>query len=366
MNADANQRTEPWGGSRPHNDVPAGFPVVSDCVEYLSELRTIVDDLLERRLHFPKDCPNRLAEAMRYSLLAPGKRLRPILALVAYELCSGTDIKEIAPVCVALEAVHTYSLIHDDLPAMDDDDLRRGRPTCHRQFDEATAILAGDALLTFAFEVLSEGAENPETASRLLEATRILSHAAGATGMVGGQADDVLWSSACQGGGDAHKLIDETIADAAEGEIDDVITETGDVRKSAISLLLKKIHRRKTGALFGAAVELGALMGEASVETRVTLRRFGYDLGLAFQIADDLLDVVGDEAAMGKNVHKDADANKLTFPALYGVEATREKLALVVSQAKSSLLERSCELERRPRALETLLYLIDFAAGREK
>ena len=363
MSTEANRQNEPGGGLRAPDDMPVGYPNVSDCVGYLQELRVIVDDLLDRSLRFSSDCPKRLADATRYSLLAPGKRLRPTLALVAFEAFFGTDIKDIAPVCVALEAVHAYSLIHDDLPAMDDDDLRRGRPTCHRQFDEATAILAGDALLTFAFEILSKEINDAEKASK---ATQILSCAAGATGMVGGQMDDVFWSATSKDGVYPRELIDEALSSAEKEEVAETLSETDDSCNLGLPLLLKKIHRRKTGALFGAAVELGALMGGASIAQRSFMKNYGLNLGLAFQIADDLLDVVGDAATVGKGVHKDDDANKLTFPSLYGVEATRKRLAAVVALAKKPLLEKADFFERRPRAFNTLLYLVDFAAGREK
>ena len=363
MSIEANRRTELEPAPLASLDVPAGFPAASDYPDYLQELRKIADAELERRLRFSNDCPKRLADAMGYSLLAPGKRLRPALAMIAFEACGGERLDDVAPVCVALEAVHAYSLIHDDLPAMDDDALRRGRPTCHRKFDEATAILAGDALLTFAFDVLGDGTKNPSTS---LSAVKILASAAGATGMVGGQTDDVLWASTLKDGVGARDLIGETLAVAADEEQDELLSTSDDPRISGLSLFLKKIHRRKTGALFGAAVELGALFAGADAKTLGALRSYGIDLGLAFQIADDLLDEVGDEATLGKSVHKDADADKLTFPALYGIEATREKLAAVVARAKSSLLEMAGRFKRRPRAFNALLYLVDFAAGREK
>ncbi len=362
MSAEANRQTELESAPLGSLEVPEGFPVASDFSEYLRKLRKLVDDELERRLQFSNDCPKRLADAMRYSLLAPGKRLRPSLAIIACEVCGGSNTDEVAAACVALEAVHAYSLIHDDLPAMDDDELRRGRPTCHRKFDEATAILAGDALLTFAFEVLGDETKYP---ARSLQAVKILASAAGATGMVGGQTDDVLWASTLKTGVGARDLIGETLAVAAEEKKDEALSDGDDPRTIGLSAFLKKIHRRKTGALFSAAAELGALFAGSSVEARLALRRFGTELGLAFQIADDLLDLVGDEAILGKKVRKDADADKLTFPALYGVEATREKLAAVVARAKSALLDVP-EFESRPRAFNALLYLVDFAAGREK
>lgn len=362
MSAEVNRRTDLEPAPLALLGVPEGFPVASDYPEYLQKLRAIVDDELERRFCFSKACPKRLADAMRYSLLAPGKRLRPTLAMIAYEACGGSNLGDVASACVALEAVHAYSLIHDDLPAMDDDELRRGRPTCHRQFDEATAILAGDALLTFAFDVLSDETKNAEIT---LEAVKILADAAGATGMVGGQTDDVLWSSTLSRGVGARDLIGETLAVASEEKDDETPLVVDDPRTAGLSLFLKKIHRRKTGALFGAAAELGALFAKSNVRARVTLRRFGIELGLAFQIADDLLDVTGDEATLGKSVHKDAADDKLTFPSLYGVDATRKRLADVVARAKSMLLDVP-DFKYRPRALNALFYLVDFAAGRDR
>ncbi len=257
-------------------------------------LRDRVDAALHTYTKLPDGCPVKLREAMAYSLLAPGKRLRPVLALLAAEAVGGSTEAAVPAAC-AVEMVHAYSLVHDDLPAMDDDDLRRGHPTCHRKFGEAVAILAGDALLTLAFEVLGRDVKPPEAAARCCAT---LAKAAGAAQMVGGQADDV-------DGPGAHGGIDA----------------------------LQSIHHRKTGALIQAALELGALAGGATVEQRIALQDYGRRLGLAFQITDDLLDVRSDEAATGKRVGKDADRGKLTFPGLLGVEESVRRAERLTDEA---------------------------------
>jgi geranylgeranyl diphosphate synthase type II len=231
----------------------------------------------------------RLKRAMDYSLLAGGKRLRPILVMAAAEAC-GAPADAVLPTACAFEILHTYSLIHDDLPAMDDDDLRRGRPTCHKAFDEATAILAGDGLLTLAFELIARnGARAGVGAAAALEASRVLARAAGGEGMVGGQMLDL----------------------EAEG------------RRTGLSGL-KDIHSAKTGALLTAALEAGAVLAKATPARRRALVSYGRHLGLAFQVADDILNVVGDQAKLGKRVGSDAQAHKATYPALLGLQKARE------------------------------------------
>ena len=260
--------------------------------------RDLIDAALAKAVEFDAGCPSHLAEAIRYALLAPGKRLRPQLVLSAAEACGG-DVNGALPAAVAVEMVHAYSLVHDDLPAMDNDDLRRGRPTCHRQFDEATAILAGDALLTRAFEVLAREIQPSErTAACCAE----LARAVGATGMVGGQADDL----------------------AAE------FRQIGLAR-------LQSIHRRKTGALFGASLQLGAIVADADADRRQRLAVYGDNLGHAFQIVDDLLDVAGEENRVGKRVGKDKDRGKVTYPALLGVEESRRRVGQLIEQATTAL-----------------------------
>jgi geranylgeranyl diphosphate synthase, type II len=256
--------------------------------------RALIEAALVKSLAFGSGCPSHLAEAIRYSLMAPGKRLRPQLVLSAAEACGG-DVNDAMPAAVAVEMVHAYSLVHDDLPAMDNDDLRRGRPTCHRQFDEATAILAGDALLTRAFEVMATEMQPPERAARCCAE---LARAVGAGGMVGGQADDL----------------------AAE------FRHIGLAR-------LQSIHRRKTGALFGAAIQLGAIAADASPDQRQWLAAYGDSLGHAFQIVDDLLDVSGEEVRVGKRLGKDREHGKVTYPALLGVDESRRQAAELIEKA---------------------------------
>ena len=239
---------------------------------------------------------------MHYSLFVGGKRLRPILCLAA-AVAVGGDAGEALPVACALEMIHTYSLIHDDLPAMDDDDLRRGQPTCHKQFDEATAILAGDGLLTAAFHTIAAAAPRFEGREGvLLEVMQLVAAAAGYQGMVGGQMLDLL----------------------AEGR--------------QVSLKeLETIHRHKTGALLTAAVRAGALMGGGSRAEVTLLTGYGEKFGLTFQITDDLLDVEGEAAEMGKAPGMDEKRQKATYPAVLGLEATREWARRLVEEALTAL-----------------------------
>ncbi len=276
-----------------------------DLNSYLESAGRLIEQRLAGYLDAETGTPAKLLEAMRYSLLAPGKRLRPVLVLMATEACGGRAEDAVQAAC-AVEMVHTYSLVHDDLPAMDDDDLRRGRPTCHKRFDEATAILVGDALLTLAFQVLSEDIQPPGVAAACcLE----LARAAGPTGMIGGQIDD---------------LASEHISGASMA-------------------VLQSIHERKTGALFRAALHLGGLIGTQLSSTpqakeRLTaLGRYGSALGLAFQISDDLLDVEGHVEQAGKRLGKDAGQGKLTYPGLLGVAESRARLHQVCREAIAHL-----------------------------
>lgn len=271
-----------------------------DVRQMLAEVIAPVDRALEASLaRLTADCPQRLRDALRYCLLAPGKRMRPALVLLGCEACGG-DPQAALPAACAIEMVHTYSLIHDDLPAMDDDDLRRGRPTCHKQFDEATAILAGDALLTLAFDVLAQDIFDPAVA---IACCRELASAAGAEGMVGGQMADL------------------------EAETSPVATGEG----------LEAIHRRKTGRLLAAAVVLGGIAGKASPQSLASLRHYGLAVGLAFQIADDLLDVESTPEKMGKNVRKDSQLGKLTYPALWGVNESRRRATALIDEACAAI-----------------------------
>jgi geranylgeranyl diphosphate synthase type II len=267
-------------------------------------LRQEVEEALARHTQYDADCPQQLAAAIRHSLLAPCKRLRPMLVLMACEAC-GYDRAAALPAACAVEMIHTYSLIHDDLPAMDDDDMRRGRPSCHAKFGEATAILAGDALLAQAFEVLANGITPRDIAALCCGE---LAQAAGASNLVGGQEDDLRNEFA---GG-----------------------RTAD---------LERIHRRKTGAMIRVSLRLGGMIGRGSPEQIAALDTYGERLGLAFQIVDDLLDLRGDASTMGKKTGKDSGRGKLTFPALLGEAESRRRAEDLISSACSSLPHRRLE-----------------------
>jgi geranylgeranyl diphosphate synthase type II len=273
-----------------------------DLKAYLEERRNLVNRTLEAYLPKVRGPAFRVTQAMHYSLFVGGKRLRPILCLAAAEAVGG-DPGEALPVACALEMIHTYSLIHDDLPAMDDDDLRRGQPTCHKQFDEATAILAGDGLLTEAFHTMAAAAPHYEHREAiLLEVIRLVADAAGYQGMVGGQMLDLL----------------------AEG-------------RQVTLKELETIHRHKTGALLTAAVRAGALIGGGNRAEVTSLTDYGEKFGLAFQITDDLLDVEGEAAEMGKAPGMDAKRRKATYPAVLGLEATRQWAQNLVAGAIAAL-----------------------------
>jgi geranylgeranyl diphosphate synthase type II len=282
---------------------------------YSRDARERIDRALAEYTKFDRGCPDQLREAIRYSLLAPGKRLRPMLVLLAAEACGG-EAQAALPGACAVEMIHTYSLVHDDLPAMDDDDLRRGRPTCHKAFGEAIAILAGDALVTLAFEVLARDVRPPAVAA---QCCALLAHAAGATALVGGQADD---------------LAGEFSAGGAEA--------------------LEAIHRRKTGAIFLAALQLGALTAGADRKQQAALAQYGQCLGLAFQITDDLLDVRGDASTMGKRAGKDSQRGKLTFPGILGIEESMRRATSLVAQACAAL----GPLEPRAEGLQALAHYV--------
>jgi len=286
--------------------------------QYALDMRSQIEEALRRFSQTEPGCPERLGEAMRYSLLAPAKRLRPLLVLMAAEACGGT-VEDAMPAACAVEMIHSYSLIHDDLPAMDDDDLRRGRPTNHKVYGEATAILAGDALLTRAFEVLANEIRPAEVAVACCSA---LGQAAGATALVGGQADDL-----------SHEQ--DAAERAAAGEPTEKLLDE-----------LESIHARKTGALFLVSLRLGALAAGASPSQLKSLQEYGRALGLAFQIADDLLDVGGNEQAVGKRVGKDANRGKLTFPGLMGVEESRRRAERLVAHACDALAPLGPPAER--------------------
>jgi geranylgeranyl diphosphate synthase type II len=279
-----------------------------DLAAHLKARAETIEAALDRLVP-PADAePARLHQAMRYSLEAGGKRLRPALVLDA---CAGVggDAEACLPTACAFECIHTYSLIHDDLPCMDDDDLRRGRPSCHKQFDEATALLAGDALLTLAFTLTASNATSLG-AERANAATAVLAEAAGAAGMVGGQMID---------------LLSEGVAPSAE--------------------LVETIHLKKTTALLRGAVVAGAVLGGASAAQVTALSRYGTCLGLSFQIIDDILDIVGDEAKLGKPVGSDEGHAKATWPAVMGIDASRRRAAELCEEALGALTEFGVEAE---------------------
>lgn len=277
----------------------------------IDDLLPGIEAALQAACEFPAGCPQRLGEAMRYALLAPGKRLRPALVLMACE-ATGGKFELAMPGGVAVEMIHAYSLIHDDLPAMDDDDLRRGRPTVHVQFDEATAILAGDALLAQAFAHLAASVHEPAKAA---EAVRVLAEAAGPTQLVGGQADDL----------GAEQAFDEQNSPLQADEIARRLDH------------LETIHRRKTGALFSASLQLGAILAGAGSEEREVLSNYARDIGLAFQVVDDLLDATADSQTLGKKAGKDAGRGKLTYPGLLGIDGARHKAIQLIESAQRQI-----------------------------
>lgn len=268
-------------------------PIVDTLREFTAEFDLRFDQYLTGR-----DIPNELMEAVRYSALAPGKRIRPFLLCRCCELVHGKS-NDAWPAAAAVECIHAFSLVHDDLPALDNDDLRRGRPTTHKRFGDAMAILAGDALVMLAFELVAFQISDPGL-SRVV--TGILASAAGWNGMIGGQVSDLV------------------------GE-----------KQSPSESLTRSIHDRKTARLFAAACEIGAAIGNPEPEVQTALRRYGMHLGRAFQIADDLLDVTADADVIGKATGKDAIAGKQTFPACVGVEASRAALKLEVDSAIAEL-----------------------------
>ena len=292
---------------------------------YLEDKKSLVEGGLRKALDRDDGCPPALLEAMRYSLLAPGKRLRPLLVILAAEACQARDVDALPAAC-AVEMVHSYSLIHDDLPAMDNDDLRRGLPSCHKKFGEALAILAGDALLTLAFQELAEGYP-PRTAAACC---RELARGAGAVGMVGGQVED---------------LASERTPDRAERTL----------------AVLENIHARKTGALFRACLRLGvwAALGERQGGPDATrlesLDAYGRCFGQAFQITDDLLDVEGNADQTGKRVQKDAARGKLTYPGFLGVDESRRRAQRLCRETSAHLLPLGQEGSRLAALAQSIL-----------
>lgn len=272
--------------------MPLSTPSTS-FAELSSATRAEIDRALATCCQFGPECPVPLAEAIRYSLLAPGKRLRPLLCLWGAEAVGGSA-RAAMPAACAVEMIHAYSLIHDDLPAMDDDDLRRGRPTCHKVYGEAVAILAGDALQALAFEIVARDLRPAHVAARC---AALLAHAAGPCALVGGQADDL------------------------------------DPDRAATAGALESIHERKTGAMLSVSLLLGAATAQCAADAEAALADYGRHLGLAFQIVDDLLDVSGDAATVGKRVGKDESRGKLTFPGVWGIAESRRRAAELIDAA---------------------------------
>jgi geranylgeranyl diphosphate synthase type II len=284
--------------------------LTSPLAPYVDRLGPEIEAALRKYSCLPEGCPHPLREAIRYSLLAPGKRLRPMLVLMAAEACGGS-LSAAMPAACAVEMIHAYSLIHDDLPAMDDDDLRRGRPTCHKAFGEAMAILAGDGLLSLAFQVLADGIR-PQTVAAACCAT--LAEASGPCQLVGGQADDVA----------ADRAGPDEVVHGRDGVIRD--------REH-----LESIHARKTGAMIRVSLRLGGMTAGAAAESLRALDEYGRRLGLAFQITDDLLDVRSTQESMGKRVGKDAEKGKITFPGLLGVDESAAHAAQLIADACTAL-----------------------------
>jgi len=269
-----------------------------DLKAYLSRQKQLVERALEKIFPVASGLQKRVIEAARYSLFAGGKRLRPILCLASAEVVGG-EIEPVLPAACALEMIHTYSLIHDDLPAMDNDDFRRGVPTNHKVFGEAIAILAGDALLTEAFEYFALSGVSP---NKVTEVIRIAVKAAGYRGMIGGQVIDL----------------------ECENRKVDLAT-------------VEYMHIHKTGALLSASLEIGAILGGGGQDQTSALKNYGHHIGLAFQITDDLLDVEGDPALMGKTPGSDAAKNKMTYPALLGIAQSRDAAKEHVENALEAL-----------------------------
>ena len=278
---------------------------------YLKAKQQRVNDALRRLWDNTEPHPTLLVQAMRYSLEAEGKRLRPILCIAASEAVGGSDT-DVMPGACALEFIHTYSLIHDDLPALDDDDLRRGKPTCHKAFDEATAVLTGDALLTAAFEVLAAaGRHQGDDALKWLEVIYLIAKAAGHFGMIEGQMMDL----------------------ASEG-------------KRITLKELEAIHRLKTGALIEVSVRTGAMLGGGSHEQIDALAAYGRHIGLAFQVTDDLLDIEGNVEDLGKSPGSDQVHQKATYPALMGLDQSRAHARELIEKASEEL--RNFDTKAKP------------------
>ncbi len=268
-----------------------------DIKEYIKREAEFINKEIEKYL--PTGIPQKLFEAMSYSVKAGGKRLRPLLILESAKSVGFKDIDKIIDIAIASEFIHTYSLIHDDLPAMDDDDLRRGKPTCHKVFGEAIAILAGDGLQSYAFELISNN--RYISADKLIKVVNYLAHGTGIYGMVAGQAADIL-----------HEK---------ENSFNDI----------------EFIHKHKTAKFIQSCCRIGAVLGDASEEQEKALSNYGLYIGLAFQIQDDILDEIGDEKKLGKKTKKDRTKNKLTYPSMYGLEKSKEIAENLIDKALNEI-----------------------------
>lgn len=299
---------------------------MNELAQQLSEFSENFNAQLPRFFNLPNGAEKRVVEAMSYSIRNGGKRLRPFLVAETAKLLDADPLQAMR-VGTALEMIHTYSLIHDDLPAMDNDDLRRGKPTCHKQFDEATAILAGDGLLTYAFELLSQVATHPNANIRC-QLIELLGKASGAfTGMVAGQMLDLS----------AEKFSVDLDPD----------------------ILISKIEEMKTGRLLRFAIEAGSILGNASIEQHNALMLYARKIGQTFQISDDILDVEGDQTLVGKTLHKDDAQNKLTFVSVYGLEKAKSIARKLTDEANMALMIFG------PKAA-TLSALAEFIISRQK
>ena len=300
--------------------------------------RARVEAALDQALPSAENSPQRLHAAMRHGVLNGGKRMRPLLAY-ATGTAFGADASRLDAAAVAVELIHCYSLVHDDLPAMDDDALRRGQPTVHVAFDEATAILAGDALQTLAFDVLANA---PQAAERRIAMLAELARASGAAGMCGGQALDIdATGNAGAKRGQSHFSVEgHHQSKSPDRKHDSDPFSLADLeRLHAMDRLfsLERMHALKTGALLRASVRLGAIAAGADADSRIALDRYADALGLAFQIRDDLLDIEGDAATLGKTAGKDLAQDKATFPSLLGIEASRARLAQLSALMQDAL-----------------------------
>lgn len=275
----------------------------------LKEKASYIEKLLKEYMPKEEGYQKTIMEAMNYSLSAGGKRLRPILTLEACKSVGG-DYKDAIPFAMAIEMIHTYSLIHDDLPALDNDDLRRGRKTNHIVFGEDMAILAGDALLNYAFEVMLLGSMNKENPNKYLNAMYEIASAAGINGMIGGQVVDVQ-------------------------------SENKKISKEKLDY----IHNNKTAAIMIGCMRAGAIIGNANDNELENITKYAKNIGLAFQIVDDILDIVGDESKLGKKVGSDIDNNKSTYPSLIGLEESKEEANRLIKEAKEALNQISNETE---------------------